>query len=118
MRFEAIVVLISLLTITGCSSGTTQQPSAMKATQASSPSPASQPASSESAAAKPNIDACALLTSQEIESVQGEALKETKLTGQAAGGFSISQCFFTLPTFTNSVSLLVTQKGAGAGAAN
>jgi hypothetical protein len=65
---------------------------------------------------KPALDACALLTSKEIESVQGEATKETKLTGQSTGGFSISQCFFTLPTFTNSVSLLVAQRGGGAGA--
>jgi hypothetical protein len=65
---------------------------------------------------KPRVDACALLTSKEIESVQGEAVKETKLTGQSTGGFSVSQCFFTLPTFTNSVSLLVAQKGEGAGA--
>jgi hypothetical protein len=117
MRFESIVVLISLSIMTSCSSGTIQQPSAMEITSASR-SPASRPAPSESAAAKPNIDACALLTSREIESVQGEALKETKLTGQSAGGFSRSQCFFSLPTFTNSVSLLVTQKGEGAGARN
>ena len=65
---------------------------------------------------KPKIDACALLTSKEIEGVQGEALKETKLSGQATGGFLMSQCFFTLPTFTNSVSLLVAQKGEGSDA--
>jgi hypothetical protein len=57
-----------------------------------------------------------LLTNKEIESVQGEATKETKLSGQATGGFSLSQCFYTLPTFTNSVSLLVAQRGEGAGA--
>jgi hypothetical protein len=66
--------------------------------------------------AQARIDACALLTSKEIQSVQGEAVKETKLSGQAQGGFHVSQCFFTLPTFTNSVSLLVSQKGEGAGA--
>ena len=60
-------------------------------------------------------DACALLTSQEIRSVQGEPLKETKASGGAEKGFSISQCFFTLPTFNNSISLVVTQKGDGVG---
>lgn len=118
MRFESIVILFSLLTITGCSPGTTQQPATVETTQASSASPSSQPLSSETAAVKPSIDACALLTSQEIESVQGGALKETKLTGQPASGLSISQCFFTLPTFTNSISLLVAQQGEGAGANN
>jgi len=57
-----------------------------------------------------------MLDSKEIQSVQGEAVKETKLSGQAGGGLQISQCFFTLPTFANSVSLLVAQKGDGADA--
>jgi hypothetical protein len=116
MRSEQIIVLLSLLIITGCSSGTTQQPVVVEIASPSSASPASQPVSSEAVAVKPRIDACALLTSKEIESVQRESLKETKLTGQSAGGFSISQCFFTLPTFTNSISLLVAQKGEGSGA--
>jgi hypothetical protein len=59
---------------------------------------------------KAGKDACALLSSQDLETVQGEAIKETKLTARSDGGFAISQCFFTLPTFTNSVSLAVTQK--------
>ena len=87
-------------------------------TTAGSPSPSSQngePAATTPGAAtgKGKIDACALLTSQEIQSVQGESLKETKASSKAEGGFSISQCFFTLPTFTNSISLAVTQKGDG-----
>lgn len=65
---------------------------------------------------KPKTDACALLTSKEIEAIQGEPLKETKLSGRSEGGFVVSQCFFTLPTFINSVSLAITQKGDGAGA--
>ncbi|MDQ1638560.1 MAG: hypothetical protein QOF62_1899 [Pyrinomonadaceae bacterium] len=68
------------------------------------------------AAVKPKVDACALLDSKEIQTVQGEAVKETKLSGQAGGGLQISQCFFTLPTFSNSISLLVAQKGDGADA--
>lgn len=66
--------------------------------------------------ARPKIDACALLTSDEIETVQGEPVKETKLSGSSDGGFNVSQCFFTLPTFTNSISLAVTHRGEGAGA--
>ncbi|HKP45770.1 MAG TPA: hypothetical protein VJT50_04160, partial [Pyrinomonadaceae bacterium] len=31
-------------------------------------------------------------------------------------GLQISQCFFTLPTFTNSISLLIAQKGEGSDA--
>ena len=71
-------------------------------------------ATTSGATTRGKIDACALLTSQEIRSVQGEPLKETKGSGSAEKGFSISQCFFTLPTFNNSISLVVTQRGDGA----
>jgi hypothetical protein len=118
VRCEQIIVLLSLLIITGCSSGTTQQPVAAEIASPSPASPFSQPVPPQEVGEKSRIDACTLLTSKEIESVQGEALKETKLTEQSAGGFSVSQCFFSLPTFTNSVSLLVSQKGEGAGASD
>ena len=57
-----------------------------------------------------------MLTSQEIETIQREALKETKLSETSADGFYVSQCFFTLPTFTNSISLAVTQRADGSAA--
>jgi hypothetical protein len=122
MRFELLVLLCVTLAITGCSQTSTQS-SANTPTTTVTPSSVISPgtlannsASAPAAAAKPKVDACALLTSKEIEAVQGEPLKETKLSGQSTGGFSMSQCFFTLPTFTNSVSLLVAQKGEGSGA--
>jgi hypothetical protein len=115
MRSAQIFVVLSLLIITGCSSSTNQQPATVVTASPSPANSASQPVSSETVAVKPRTDACALLTSKEIESIQGEPVKETKLTGQAAAGFSMSQCFFTLPTFTNSISLLVAQAGEGAG---
>jgi len=65
---------------------------------------------------KSKIDACALLTSKEIESVQAEPLKETKPSGQFVAGLAVSQCYFALPTSSNSISLTVTQRGDGADA--
>jgi hypothetical protein len=124
MRFDLLTLLLSsTLAIAGCSN-TATQPSASgpqaAVETASSPTtsatPGSPPTPAAATAVKPKVDACALLTSKEIESVQGEAIKETKLSGQSAGGYSMSQCFFTLPTFTNSISLLVAQKGEGVGA--
>jgi hypothetical protein len=122
VRLYAFLVF-SLVFIAGCKTSTPQPPTnAPQASSETNPAPSSSPnqpaqpvGPSETAAAKPKIDACALLTSKEIETVQGEAVKETKLSGQSAGGHNISQCFFTLPTFNNSVSLLVAQKGEGAG---
>lgn len=122
MSAVRIIAFCSLVIVAGCSSSATQQPgvvtTASKATTATTPaaipeSAANPPATPQAVAAKPKIDACALLTSKEVRSVQGEELQETKPAGQSAGGFSISQCFFTLPTFSNSISLMVAEKGAG-----
>lgn len=65
---------------------------------------------------KEKIDACNLLTSKEIESVQGEPLKETKSSGQSGAGLATSQCYFALATAANSISLTVMQKGDGSDA--
>jgi hypothetical protein len=57
---------------------------------------------------KSKLDACAFLTSAEIEAVQGEPVKETKPSAPPTGaGLTISQCFFRTPTFAKSVSLSV-----------
>jgi hypothetical protein len=57
-----------------------------------------------------------LLTNAEIAAVQKDTVTGTKLSGAPDGGFDISQCFFTLQSFANSVSLKVTQKREGDGA--
>jgi hypothetical protein len=59
------------------------------------------------------VDSCTLLSARQVQSIQGEPLKETKSSESSSHGFGISQCFFTLPTFTNSISLVVTQRGDG-----
>lgn len=97
----------------------TSQPSASPATTQQQ-SPGNQATTSATGAAassaKAKTDACALLTSADIEAVQKEAVRDTKLSGSSDGGFSVSQCFFTLPTFTNSISFQVTQRGDGSSA--
>ncbi|HEY6804503.1 MAG TPA: hypothetical protein VI306_13075 [Pyrinomonadaceae bacterium] len=124
MRSGQIVTLFLLLLVTGCRS--TQQPGAVATTSpaptslttpATPAGPVSQPAPGEAAVeVKPRVDACALLTSQEVKAVQGEEPKETKLAGRLTSGFAISQCFFSLPTFSNSISLMVAQRADGPGA--
>jgi hypothetical protein len=71
---------------------------------------------SDSTTAKKKIDACTLLTSPEIRSIQDESLQETKASGAVEGGLSISQCFYALPTFTKSINLVITQRADGTGA--
>ena|SRR6185295_94604 len=126
LRMSFVVTLCTLVFgVVGCAKSevpASNQPAIATQTTAGSPGPLSQnvqngePAAMTSGATTATVktDACALLTSQEIRSVQGEPLKETKASGGAEKGFSVSQCFFTLPTFNNSISLVVTQKGDGA----
>ena len=86
---------------------------------AAAPAPADPPgkivatANASSTLSKGKIDACALLKSKEIKSVQGEPLKETKPSGNTTGIFAVSQCYFTLPTSSNSIGLAVMQRGDG-----
>jgi hypothetical protein len=58
------------------------------------------------AATPPRLpNACQLLTSREIARVQGEAFRTVKLTETDSDGLRVSQCFYALPSFTNSVSV-------------
>jgi hypothetical protein len=63
-------------------------------------------------AVEKNPDPCALLTKSEIESVQGERVIATKASQPERGRFAVSQCFYSLPTFSKSISLEVTRPRA------
>ena len=112
--------------LTGCSKSSAPiasrpQPTPQLQASTSAPSPVIVPgqevATVTSAKTKrAKIDPCALLSGPEIQGVQGESLKEVKASSKAEGGLNVAQCFFTLPTFTNSISLAVTQRGDGADA--
>lgn len=65
--------------------------------------------------ARPPIDACALLTSDEIQSVQGEAVQQTTPSNSTGGAYYAAQCYYALPTNANSVVVTVTQRVAGPG---
>ena len=57
---------------------------------------------------KATVDACALLTPAEIETIQGERVEETIPTAQPGGGSFATQCLFRAPTLSKSVSLSLT----------
>jgi hypothetical protein len=126
MRYLLICLFIGI-GLAACKQSQTPPASNQNATSASSPvtsegssaqnaaSPSDPNAPASLSQEKPKVDACALLTTEEVKAVQGEPIKETKLSARSDGGFSISQCFFTLPTFTNSISLAVTQQADGQG---
>ena len=57
----------------------------------------------------PKIVACALITTEEVQAIQGSPIKDVKDSEQSDGSFRIAQCFYNAETFNKSVSLAVTQ---------
>jgi hypothetical protein len=68
--------------------------------EAALPIAATRPAAPDAA----RLDACALLTRDEVAAVQGEPVRETRSHRQTSGGVLRLSCFYTLPTFSRSVS--------------
>ena len=96
-----LLVLCLVFAILGCSkSDTTQTPAG--------PPPPTTPGSGQKSTN--GVDVCSLLTSAEIEAIQGGPLKDTKASANAQGGLNISQCYFLLPTAADSIVVTMTQK--------
>ena len=119
-----LAVLLAFL-VAGCKAESSQTQTFPPAPPANSSSPAvpnmnAAPASNTkaSSSSKGTIDACKLLTGDEIKTIQRDTLKDTTLTAPGDGTFIISQCFYTTNNFVNSVSLTVTQQSSNTGAEN
>ena len=117
MRYTLIIVLsLMLMGAYGCKSTQNQSPAAGTpvAAQSATPATSTTPVTSTSTTTSPvkapgAVDACTLLTSDEIKAVQGEDLKTTKPSQQAGHEFVIDICYYELPTPSNSISLSLAQ---------
>src|SRR5688500_3981182 len=109
MRIFSIAFLLFVLigALAGCQSS---DPHAASPPSSATPSPSSSTpnASASPIALKSRIDPCALLTSEELKAVQSEALQTTFPSEREYGAYFIAQCYYQLPTITNSVVLNVT----------
>lgn len=74
---------------------------------------AAQPPAQAATATPVVIKACNLLSSKDIQSVQGEVLKQAVGRESAQGNLVESHCYFALPTGAKSISLSVTAAGKG-----
>lgn len=124
-KLFAALVSTSIVLAVGCRSNeggaeavapdarATPQPTAAVAVANTSPA---TPAPDAHAVAgnNPNADACKLLTSEEIQAVQGEGLKSAKGSDASTDSFAVSQCFYETTSFANSVSLTLTRKSGDA----
>ncbi len=55
-------------------------------------------------------DACSLIGKEEVGSVQGTAVNDTKSSESSDGVFLVSQCFYTAAEFSKSVALALVHK--------
>jgi hypothetical protein len=120
-KVYALIFCLVVIT-TGCSSNDSGNTNTANAPASASPgtaaNPATSPANPNTPTVKAKIDACSLLTSDDLKEVQGEAVKAAQRSDRQDGGFIVSQCYYSLPTSSNSVVLNVTTATEGAGAAD
>jgi hypothetical protein len=68
--------------------------------------------SSSGPATQAKADPCKLLTSADIQAVQGDPVQETKPSTQPGGGLVMSQCLFRTAAPSKSVSVTVASPGS------
>jgi len=100
-------ISVCLPALAGCGKAPASDSRAKDST-ASSPIAVQTPSASPAQAA-PKFDACALITKEEIEAIEGSAITEVKSSENSDGEFRVSQCFYTAKDYSRSVSLAVTQ---------
>ena len=88
-------------------------PASLIANQAPDGPPQKTKAGDVPPSAKEEIDVCRLLTSAEIEAVQGEPVRETKPSVQPNGGMRMSQCLFRTATFAKSITVALVAPAPG-----
>ena len=109
MRERIFVSFFCLLALAGCKKASAPLSDARaKEPPASSPTAVQTPAPSPAEPA-PKFDACALITKEEIEAIQGSPITEAKSNESSDGEFRVSHCFYTAKEYSQSVSLAVTQ---------
>ena len=117
-----ILIFGLFLVTTACKSTGSSAPSNVPSATASSPASMTRPAatspSSPASTVKAKVDVCALLTSDDLKVVQGEAVKEAQRSDRRDGDFMVAQCYYALPTTSNSVVLNVTTANEAQSAVN
>lgn len=103
LKFRALAYCCSLIAIAACSK---HEPT----TQADEPVP--QPV--KDSRSEPEIDACSLISAEEMAEIAGQRVQETKHNRLAEQGLAVAQCFYQLAASTDSVSVRVVQRAGGA----
>jgi hypothetical protein len=110
MRPKTLALLLSPLLIATLAC-------ARKGDEANTQAATATPIPQASAPTPPQSLTCRLLSGADIQEVQGETPQDAQGSEHLAGGLSMSQCFFRLPTFSKSVNLEVIRPAQGSSAA-
>ena len=70
---------------------------------------------SKSSITNPVLDPCALLSSSEVERVQGQSLVDKKYSQQSGASFSLRSCLYRTSAFTESISVALAVPNPGEG---
>jgi hypothetical protein len=110
-----IIGLSIVLLITACKSRDQEtQTKANNATAAATPDATSAATSAApSSTGKSKFDVCSLLTNDDLKAVQGETPAQALGSERSEARFTVTQCYYSLPTVSNSVVLNVTTAAQG-----
>ena len=108
MRFVLYIIIFSALLVAACRSSDSSPANGSRAANQSSAAVNSPTPRAAAAPVQSKIDACTLLTADDLKGVQGEAYKDAKRSDRLDGDFIVAQCYFAMPTMANSVVLNVT----------
>lgn len=111
MRFVLYTIIFSGLLVAACRSNDNGSQANRNSAVANTPTPRAVTSPVHS-----KIDACTLLTSDDLKGVQGEAYKDAQRSDRVDGDFIVAQCYFAMPTMANSVVLNVTTAKDDSGA--
>lgn len=105
-RMETKLVIMRRIVLAGCLT--------LLIAACSRPASVSEPPKTESTL--PAIDACLLLSAEEIAAAQGAPPQSTTPGARDQSGMSVAQCYFALARTADSLNLIVQRKAPGAGA--
>ena len=108
MRFVLYVIIFSALLVAACRSSDSSPGNGSRAANQGSAAANSPTPRAVGAPVQSKIDACTLLTADDLKGVQGQAYKDAKRSDRLDGDFIVAQCYFAMPTMANSVVLNVT----------
>jgi hypothetical protein len=111
MKKNLVLLLLCFLMLAGAITGAAQSGSSKSGNSASANKDPEVNAATEKPASKAgkktNAAACALLTSADVQTVQVDAVQETKPSVQPGGSLTMSQCLFRTVTASKSVSIAI-----------